>query len=153
MTCFTEHHLRNTEIGLVNLDKFVLESLSTPTPLPPSQISKTKNEWLLTFQIYRHWARLWTLCILSITRKHQTDYPDHQQATLLFSYINYSYYHKKFKKYMSCRDININFLTDRCKKYELEAVSTTYNLKPSVTFPTHYQISIGTAIDVFFYSS
>jgi hypothetical protein len=52
--------------------------------------------------------------------------------------------------FIICGDININFLVDRDRKRQLEALFNTYNLTSTVNFPTRTQHNSATAIDNFF---
>ena len=50
-------------------------------------------------------------------------------------------------EYIICGDINVNYLVDRDRKSQLEALLKTYNLVSVVNFPTHTQQNSTTATD------
>jgi hypothetical protein len=49
-----------------------------------------------------------------------------------------------------CGDININYLEKSIKRQQLDALLQTYNLKGTVSFPTHKTNASATAFDNIF---
>lgn len=81
-------------------------------------------------------------------RKHQIDctyyiyrsQTDNIPILLHQLHISLQQIHKSNLKVVICEHFNINFLIDRCIKYELEAFITRWNLKPCLSFPVIIKI-------------
>jgi hypothetical protein len=156
---FTEHHLGDDEIALLNSDNYflgahysrsyfkkggnciyVLKSLQISATNLDSCCDKDMEVYaiLITHKNY-------SICIVTAYR----------------SPSNYSTFLSKMEmilrklvlnkvKVIICGDINVNFMVDSSKKRQLEVMLASFNLSSAVTFPTRYGHNTSTAIDNIF---
>jgi hypothetical protein len=159
--CITEHHLKDYEIDKLPIEHYILGSKYCRQNHKNGGVCIYVHEDLEFFRI-----PLEKYCVekdIEICALKLTIAPIH--ITILVTYRSPS---GNFNNFMTnldtvlnlcynnnsilviCGDININYLDNCMKRQQLDALLLTYNLKGTVTFPTHITNTSSTAIDNIF---
>ena len=159
--CFTEHHLNQQEIELIQIESYTLGTSFCRTSFKMGGICIFDNENLYFMNIdirkFLHERDIeagavklsvnsLNICILSIYRAPSSNFAlflDKLEIILNLLYNNNT-------QLIICGDININYPVENNKKALLDSLLASYNLTSTVYFPTRIQNTSATTTDSIF---
>ena len=159
--CFTEHHLNQHEINLIQIDSYTLGASFCRNSFKMGGVcifvNKNLNFMNIDLQKFSHerdievgavkiFVNSANICILSIYRA-----PSGNFALFLDKLeVILNLLHRNNTQLIICGDLNINYLVENNKKTLLDSLLASYNLTSTVYFPTRIQNNSATAIDNIF---
>ena len=159
--CFTEHHLKETELSKISLDSYTLATgyrrensqgggvcIFTKQKLvfQTIDLSEYCSEKLLEICAVRFQLKSFKLIILCIYRPPTGNLK--QFYSLMEHILNYLL--KPAVTFLVCGDLNINLLVNSNEATKLLTLMKTYNLTQLVDFPTRITHCTETLLDVSF---
>lgn len=161
IVCFTEHHLNQHEINLIQMDSYTLGAsfcrhsfkmggvcifVHKNLTFMNTDLGKFSHEWDIEASAVKIIVNHVNICIRSIYRAPSgnfTHFLDKLEGILNLLQRNDT-------QLIICGDININYLVENNKKTLLDSLLASYNLTSTVYFPTRIQSNSATAIDNIF---
>ena len=159
--CFTEHHLNQQEIALIQIESYTLGASFCRTSFKMGGlcifVNKNLNFRNIDTQKFLHEQDIeaeavklsvnsLNICILSIYRAPSSNF-----ALFLDKLeIILNLLHNNNTQLIICGDININYPVENNKKALLDSLLASYNLTSTVYFPTKIRNTSSTTIDNIF---
>ena len=159
--CFTEHHLNQHEIKLLQIDSYALGASFCRNSFKMGGVcifvNKNLNFMNIDLQKFSHerdieagavkiFVNSVNICILSIYRAPSGNFAHFlDKLEMILNLL-----HRNNTQLIICGDLNINYLVENNKKNLLDSLLASYNLTSTVYFPTRIQKSSATAIDNIF---
>ena len=159
--CFTDHHLKHTELNQINIEGFKLCTAYCRQAIKRGGVCIFIQKDLEYSKIHvNKYCKDQDIKICMLNLK-TTSFSSHIMVVYRAHTGNFTFFLNRLDDSIKsiyranlnlilCGEINIDYLTKNHRKIQLDSILQTYNLTAIVTFPTRSQVTSNTMIDNIF---